>query len=606
MLTDLAKKNILAELDIGQQQTIWFNYSGYTWYVDFDAVYDRIDPAFLGGVTAQSILNVGSVSSDAAALLLAVDVATVEAEENTFYWDAVARRVYMHLTDGDRPVMHRIVLGVVYGVGTADHIIEGASTIYYPRLRGVPRISKSRDPLFYGRLEYGGGAMDWDNADGAYDTLAEDQDVFGNSIRFFLGFNDEPRASYRQLYTGIAGKIRVGQMLLGIDVGDLRKYLVTEIPDKVFHLDDYPDLKDGNIGKGIPIGYGEMRNVPATCTNEDEAPPPATFDFKLFDVSRHPSGITSIDIVRVDGVPVVPTASSAANATFSLATADYDPGQKVTVDCVGYKDDAGNTISNALDVIADILLRWMGIPYSATAYDQALWNAAQAQAPDISYFANKPTKINQIVEDICSSVRGLFLSDRFGRWSFRIPNPAAYPVRTLQGYRLLEDPAVDYDPEQAIGVVRVGYDKDWSEDEYKYLRDDSRRAEVLARYKVAPEQTFDTLLATSAAAQAFATAALEEGAFVQKPFSAQGPMGETLSEIGDIVRAELVRPDGSPFIGTVKAEVLGVDYDLLAAEETLRCRIIEVERPAIQVSSDSYDDMFYGDSEYAQTREVAI
>jgi hypothetical protein len=72
------------------------------------------------------------------------------------------------------------------------------------------------------------------------------------------------------------------------------------------------------------------------------------------------------------------------------------------------------------------------------------------------------------------------------------------------------------------------------------------------------------------------------------------------------VRAELLRPDDSPFIGTVKAEVMGVAYDLLAAEETLTCCIIEVERPALYIGSVGYGERIYGDLAYAQTREVAI
>ncbi len=54
----------------------------------------------------------------------------------------------------------------------------------------------------------------------------------------------------------------------------------------------------------------------------------------------------------------------------------------------------------------------------------------------------------------------------------------------------------------------------------------------------------------------------------------------------------------SPFIGTVKAEVIGVDYDLLAAEEILHCLIIEVVPPAGEHVEAGYygeDEMYYGD-----------
>ncbi len=577
MSTDLAKKIILAELDIGSLHDLWLNYSAFTWYVDFDAVYDRIGPEFLAGVSSENVSTVGSVLSDAAALLAAVDVASVETAENTFYWDSNARRVYIHLLNGDRPMMHRIVLGITHGVGTADHPIEGAEILYLPHLRGVPKISKSRDPLFYGRLEYGGGTMSWENADGSYDRLAEDFDVFGGAVRAYLGFDHEPRTSFRPLYAGVAGKIRVGQMLLDIAVDDPRRYLVKEIPDKVFTIAEYSSLKDSIVGKAISIGYGLLRNVPVICVNEAESPAPANYTFKVLDVSRHPHGMHAINHVYVDGVEVTPSAVDLTNATFSLAAAAYDPGQPVTANIEGYEDDSGNPIVNALDIVSDILLRWLNIPYSATAYDLAAWTAARALVPDVAYFANRATKINEIIESICASVRGLFLPDRFAKWIFRVIDTSGAPARTLTGYRMLDPATIDYDPEQVIGLVRVLYDKDWSSGDYRSLTDDSLQEEVRNRYKVAPPHEFPTLLTNPSDAQAFATAVLAEGAFVQRPFPVRGPMGDNLSEVGDIVRAQLQRPNGQPFIGTVRAIVDGVEYDLLAAEETLRCRIIEVE-----------------------------
>lgn len=591
-----SKKIILVELDIGQQQSVWFNYSAFTWYVDFDAVYDRIDAEFLNGVGAQDIDSVGSVSSDAAALRLAASLSAVQAEENTFYWDAGSRRVYVHLVDGDEPSLHRIVLGVVYGVANHGGVYGG--TLYESRLLSAPRIGKSRDPLFWGRISFDGGTVSIDNTDGRFDSMAEDQDVFGNSARILLGFDDEDRDEFRQIYTGTIGAVRVGTDVLEVDIVDPRRYLATRVPDQVFRVADYADLKDSNEGKSIPIGYGVLRNVPAICTNEAEDPAPANYCFKLLEMSHH-DAIGEITTVYVDGVAKAPASTDLAEATFTLAAANYSPGQRVTVDCKGYEDGEGNLIGNALDVIADILQQWLGIPYSASAYDQGAWAAARLLAPEVGYFADKPTEVSEIIEDIASTARGLFLVDAHGRFSFRIPNEAAYPVQEIEGHELLEAPSMEYAPEETLGVVQVGYCRDWSSGESLYLRDDSLRAEVLERYKIAPERTFETLLPDAAAAQEFADAVLASGGRVARQFSLRLKLSAVQRELGDIIHVTLTRRDGDAFIGTMKAEVIGVEYDLIAAEQLLRLRVIEIlPPPGAYVEGEFYGDSFYGDSTY--------
>lgn len=597
-----SRKIILVELDIGQQQVIWFNWSAFTYYVDFDAVYDLIDPAFLVGVSAQDIDTVGSVASDAAQLLKAASVAQVEGQENTFYWEAASRRVYIHLVAGDEPSLHRLVIGAVYGV--ANHAGVYGGTLYEGRLKSAPSLARRRDPLFWGRIEFGGGAYQFDNADGAYDRLAEDWDVFGNAIRSFLGFDDEPRSAFRQLCTHTVGTVRIGQAIMEVEAADSRRYLVTRIPDKQFTVAVYLNLKPGNEGKAISVAYGVLRNVPIMCTNEAESPAPATFNFKVCDCIYH--GIKAIDAVRVDGVTVTPTSTDLVNGTFTLATADYDPGQKVTADVQGYKDAGGNLIANALDVIADILACWGGIAYSSASYDQAAWAAARAAAPDVCWWSDEPTEISEIIEDICATVRGLFLIDRLGRFTFRIPNPAAYPVQQIESWELLEEPAISYEPAETVGVVRVGYSPDWAEDERKYLRDDSRREAVLVRYKVAPERTFDTLLTTAAAAQAFATAVLDQAEWINRPLPLRLKLQDKQRELGDVVQVALKRRGGGEFIGTAKAEVIGVEYDLLAAEQILDCRVVEFVAPSVYVEGEFYGDRFYGDSYYGTSGDQEV
>lgn len=589
-----SKKIILLELDIGILHRVWFNRFAFVYYFLLDAVFPLIDPSFLGGVTALDIEMVGSLSADAMALRQAASLTQVQSESSTFYWDTAARGVYFHLDDHNRPALHRMVLGVVKAF--ANEAGQYGNTMYEGRLKSAPNLEQRRDPLFYGRLEFGGGTVQLVNDDGELDLMAEELDLFGNAARLFLGFDDEPRDQFRRLGTFAIGKVDIGHEMVSVELVDVRRYLAKRIPDKQFSVADYPNMNPDDEGKAIPIGYGVLRNIPCFCTNEKESPAPANYSFATLDTTHH--GIKAIDAVRVKDVAKTPAATDLNAGTFTLAAADYSPGDEVTADIQAYKDAGGNLIANALDIIVDIIACWLSVPYSPTAYEQGAWEAAKSQAPDGCYFADDPTEIRQIAEDLAASVPGLWLPDPEGRHSFRIPNDGAYPVEIFHESTPLTTSKLSYNPEQVIGVIRVGYSPDWANGKQrKYLRDESMAAAVLERHKTVPEKTFDTFLPTEAAAQAFVARVLPTLSLQPRLFDTTRMVGNAQRRVADNIQGILQRPDGRPYFGEVKAQVIGVKYDLGTAEETLSCRLIERIGEKVYVEAGFYgeQEMYYGD-----------
>ena len=595
-----SKKITLVELDIGAQQTVWFNWAAGVWYVDFDAVYDLIDASLLTGVSSQTTGSVGSVSSDAAQLLSVGGAATVQTTELSFFYDSATRRVYIHLQNGDEPSLHRVILGITYGVANHAGIYNG--TIYEGRLLNAPSISKSKDPLFFGRVAFEGGRIEIDNADGFFDTLGEDNDVFGNAVRIRMGFDDMDYGDFARIGTGIIESIEIGTDQLAVAMKDTRWSLARQIPVSVFDQTTYPNLADENVGKSIPVAWGVCRNVPVICTNEDETPTPANYTFKFLDTTNHEAH--ALTEVRVNGVAKATSASSLANGTFSLAAANYSPGDEVTADIEGFEDSDGDLISNALDVILDILESYLGIDYISSACNQAEWATATAAAADICYFGDSPVEAISIIEDICASARVAFITQDDGRFTARKYTPYRAVQQTFEREDLLESPAVIYDPTEVLTSTLVGYSRDWSSGDYLWLHDTGDQATTFAKYKTYRERSFETLLTSVSAAQSFSDDILLLSGSVERKTTLRMKVQPLAREVMDFVDVNLGRKAGAD--RWAKAEIKGITKDLVAAEIRLDCRIEEFYPETVYVQGDYWNEGYWGDGIWGATYQEEL
>ena len=435
------KKITLMEIDSLAVQAVWFNWTAYVWYVDFDAIYDLIDPAFLVGVSAQGIPLVGSVRVDSSLITPVGSIASVISTPSSFFYDPSTRRVYIQIAGGSEPSLHAIKLGITAGLSNIACILNG---VYYePRIKSLPTLSKSKDPLFFGRISMGSNAIAIDNTDGQYDMIGENQSaLFGSEVRILQGFDSDPYASFVRLATRMIENARVSRDSVEFDCVDKRKGLTVSVPKNVFSSITYPDIDLNDIGKPIPLVYGKVYNIPVVCVNRG-ALGPASFSFKLADTAGAGHGIKSIDSVYVKGVSVTPSSSSLANATFELlrcsgatttttagklvaaagnfivngveagdyvynltdgksakvVTVDsatqlsvdadvfptgknyilypYTPGDEVAVTMTGF-ESGGVAIANPADVILDLLNTWLGISYIAANFNTVEWAAVTA------------------------------------------------------------------------------------------------------------------------------------------------------------------------------------------------------------------------------------
>ncbi len=592
------KKIILAEIDIAQEHAFWTNYRAHVWYVNFEKDYPDIADWFLIGVEAQAeITRIGSVKVDSVSLVRVSSAADCQTNNGSFYYDDTDKELFVHCFEGDQPWIHVLTIGVAWGFRKGGTRGVYNNFIYEARLLSIPGISKRKDPLFFGKISFEGGDIEIENTDGKYDMFAEENDVFGNAARLLQGFDDLDYSDFLPTFSGFMENISIGSKVLRISIQDRRKQLSRKIPTNLFDSTTYPDIKESNVGKVIPIGYGILKNVPVICTNEKEAGPPADYHFKLSDTIHH--FINAIDEVRVKDVAVVPSATSLANGTFSLAAVDYDPGNQVTCDFKGFEDPLGVLIENGMDVVADLMTSYYGVLFNANFYNIARW--FRAWAADVGIFINKKTQLINVIGDIAATVQGDFIIDDDGRYSFRIFSEYAPAVQIIRKEELLEIPQIDYDPTEVLTSLSVGYCKDWKENEYLILPDTSKEAEVFDKFKTYRSKFFPTLLTSQADAQAFATRRLDLSSDVKKIFPVRTKPQSITREIGDMITVEIYRPTKA-LLGNAKAEVLGINKDGNGMTVELECRLLELLPETKYEQGTYYGDSYYNDNYYGRTQ----
>jgi len=190
-----AKRNashhrVVVEIDIGTANVQWVNNGAGIWTVDTNNVYSFVDATLLDGFTAQGFKPIGSVKVDGANLQLGTSIADLADTPRAWYYDGANGTLYVTMPDFDEPSLHSVQIGQTYAYSRNSFRPTGGPVPVEGRLLNTPSVSESRDPLFYGRLQYNGTSVNLANGDGEFDTWGRDTDIYGNDCRVYVGFED--------------------------------------------------------------------------------------------------------------------------------------------------------------------------------------------------------------------------------------------------------------------------------------------------------------------------------------------------------------------------------------------------------------------------------
>lgn len=220
---------VLVELDIAANNKDWVNNGAGVWAYSFDALYSWVDSTLLDGFVPDSrqpfVPNIGSVYSSGVQLIRVATLLEASSPQ-AFFWDSI-NQLHVCLQNFDEPSIHDVRIGIIFGYSFDEFTPAGMTypQLYEGRLISAPNISTSRDPLFFGKIQFGGGSVTLNNADGSLDAFGQDHNIYGNEARIFLGFEDLDKADYEQLFTGYIGDLSIGEGNVSVNIKDRRAQL---------------------------------------------------------------------------------------------------------------------------------------------------------------------------------------------------------------------------------------------------------------------------------------------------------------------------------------------------------------------------------------------
>jgi hypothetical protein len=448
---------VLLEMDISVRNDQWINYGAGVWKVNMDNSYPEVDPTLLIPFFALNYETIGSVKVDSFNLVKVDSALEVVNESNSFYFDRTSKDLFIKIYNYDKPSLHLIKIGVMYGFSYNEFIPQNSLDTYEGRVKNDITISMSRDPLYYGKMVYDFSSYNLINSDAEYDSFGEDNNVYGNEIRILYGFEELDYEDYHLLYSAYLEKIKVSESELAVTLSDKRKQLSAEVQYQ--------------------------------CTDK-----------------------------------------------------------------------------NALEAIEELLYTVYSIPYNSNYYNIIQWEAAKALVPNITIdlvTADEEMAVNNIIQDICSSVFGLFRIDPDNKYTFKLLNDAVI-VDTIESYDIMNNPIIEYDPTEIITSTKIGYNKDWNPgytSPYTFLVDTSKEQEIFDKYQTYKQKTFFTLLTNLIDAQSFSDYILNYFDTVRGTTNIIVPIKYYSIEVADFVNCNIRRRNGE-WMGLRKCEILGKSYNL--------------------------------------------
>ena len=219
---------VLIQLDIGKQNLQWVNIGAGIWYCNFNGLYPEVGAPgddLLKGFTSQIFGDIGSVLIDNVNYVKVNSVELLSTTEISFYYDIINNKIYIHLINNDEPYLHFITLGVINGFSYDDYTPINSETNYSARLLNAINLTESRDPLFFGKIQYNQGNISLINNDGFFDSFVLSNDFYGNSVRILIGFKDLDISEYELLYSATISKVELNENTFDISLSDKRKAL---------------------------------------------------------------------------------------------------------------------------------------------------------------------------------------------------------------------------------------------------------------------------------------------------------------------------------------------------------------------------------------------
>ncbi|MBN2401013.1 MAG: hypothetical protein JXN64_01310 [Spirochaetes bacterium] len=576
-----SKKIITIEIDIpmkGEQNlTRLINYEPGIWFTTLTPGNIIVIDGGVISVVPNPVIDdgydIGSVKVSGTDYVHVITFEDLRLQEESYLYDLETTKLYIHFLDYHQPVsdwaISRILIGQTTGYCDKIDSINGAyfdGRYFEPRIKNVPAISKSKDPIYFGLHKFQGGNISFDNYDGHFDKF-RDANIFRQPARLKLGFDTLP---YFDFWQGPGYYIENYQRDFSqftLKLQDVRKALSMPIPPNVFTKAAYPYIDDDNVGKPKRILYGRKRNIPLVCLNETQST--STYQFFICDTQYYP--VHAVHSVYVDNELLSPGNYSVnLNTGIISISSTYvsDNLDSVTADVTGVN------IKNSLAVAKDLIYNYGNISFIPANYDTREWNIAQANGREVGLCIDEQIELNKSIEKLGDASDTLIFPKDGGKYSARNYDENRTPVRRIYSDEWMDVPKISIDWSQFLSSVRIDYDKDEAEDKFRSYLNTDYEEEVFKRYKSKQFKAIETILATEAGAKSKSETIMKLSKFIPEVVKRKVKTQHIDIEIMDFIIASPHTRVGQTEQPGVW-EIIGITKNLTKAEIELTMRWVK-------------------------------
>ena len=422
--------------------------------------------------------------------------------EQTFYWDQVGQKLYIHFEHFIGPQDAVFQYGSFFGFSDQDMIYIDDQE-YRPQLGSFPSLKQSEDLINYDQLAFINGNIKLDNTGGELDNFI-DLNVYGNDV-FLYYINDADiitdingnKSSTRDKLNSLAAfyveDYNISLTEITVKVQDKRKAQSATVAGDFYTETAYPNISDDIKGLSIPLAYGKIRELYANPING--ALTSGDVDYKVWI-----EGVSFGTIqVLIDNVwtTKVPSLSDPASGTFTLLAADARDSsgairQTKMVNCEGI------SITYDSDVIKDLNERYLNIPYNSTFYNISEWESEEATLSEIGVVYDIERELFDAIREVqngsnvgfryeinADGLRTIRIDDESRASSFHVPNTDIFNIASLP---------VRTDSDNLYSNIRVKYAKSYVSGRFLSVTDDSEELNVLSTFRQQRRLTSETLI----------------------------------------------------------------------------------------------------------------
>jgi len=356
----------LATVSVAKFLPLWILDTGSTW---------RIGEA--DNVTDVKVKGVSLTSQNSVAL--------VNSNPGSWFWDGVT--LYIQLSDSTDPNTEINVVNAFLTFYFSQDSIDINGRFWEGRIQSLPGTSVRIEENFGGLSQVSGGTIKLINNDGFFDLRFGYQWDAGETI-LQMGAEGIPFSEFKTLGTFInTGKDKTDKEF-SIKIKEIKSRGGDVIPNTFYTRENFPLMNEEDVGRPIQLAYGDiLAGRPVVIDRQN----------RTFKVAGH--AIKSYQGVKVLTDQTWNTVSFATtdilNGEFTLNAVDWDGDQEVSVDFEGRLLPNGELMTNASDMVKDLLEQ-----VGETRIDAASFSAAKIQLEAGFIFQNFNRKLDTRIPSI--------------------------------------------------------------------------------------------------------------------------------------------------------------------------------------------------------------